>query len=70
MTYEKLLWYIWMYPETIYCPANTDCFAYAGDRIEGKRNTWKVVTDDSKNPIMVFKPSGTDGQCYTEDHDL
>lgn len=70
MSYEKLLYYCWRHPDTIYCPANIDCFAYAGDRIPGTKNRWIEILDDDKLPIIVFQPEGTNGQVYTEDHDL
>lgn len=70
MTYERLLWYVWQHTETIYCPANVDCFAWAGDPIDRKRNTWTSVLDGNGLPILVFKPEGTNGQAFTEEHNL
>lgn len=69
MTYRELLWHCWRHAETIYCPANVDCFAWAGDRASGK-NTWTTIVDHAELPILVFRPSGTNGQAFTEEHNL
>jgi len=64
MSYEDLLWVIWNYSQTLLCPANVDCFAWAG--IPGRdNNDWTRYVDDDENPILIFKPEGTNGYAYT-----
>lgn len=70
MDYEELLWHCWQHTETILCPANVDCFAWAGDPIVNKRNTWIRVEDENQMPILVFLPEGTNNQAYTNQHGL
>ncbi|WP_088893188.1 radical SAM protein [Leptolyngbya ohadii] len=70
MTYHELLWHVWQHTGTIVCPANVECFAWAGDPIPGKRNSWIRVEDANQMPILVFKPGGTNGQAYTAEHQL
>lgn len=70
MDYEELLWHCWQHPATIICPANVDCFAFAGDPVEGKRNSWIQVEDENQLPILVFLPGGTNNQAYTDQHEV
>lgn len=70
MDYETLLWHCWQHTETIVCPANVDCFAWAGDIVNPRRNQWITVTDDEQLPILVFLPEGTNGQAFTDKHNL
>lgn len=70
MTYEKLLWYAWRHRETIISPANVDCFAWAGYCTDKTKDEWTIMVDENDNPILVFRPEGTNGHCLTENHDL
>lgn len=75
MNYSRLLHYVWKHPETIYCAANVDCFAFAGDRMKAKKgdrtsNQWIEVQDANQMPILVFLPDGTANQLYTDQHSL
>lgn len=56
MSYSSLLWFIWNYAETLLCPANVECFAWAGEF--GPDKTWRRELDENGNPIIMFKPKG------------
>lgn len=66
LTYEQLLWHCWRHKETLFCPANVDCFAWAADPIPGKSGWFDRIEDDDGNPILIFQPGGTDGYAYTD----
>ncbi|MDX2215500.1 MAG: hypothetical protein SFY66_19710 [Oculatellaceae cyanobacterium bins.114] len=70
MDYSQLLWHGWQYTEIGFCPANVDCFAWAGDPLDAKKNVWTTLLDDLDLPILVFKPEGTNGQAFTKEHKL
>lgn len=59
MTYEQLLWHVWQHKETLFCPANVKCFAWAADKAAGSKNTWYRHEDSDGNPILTFQPQGT-----------
>lgn len=66
MNYEELLWHCWRHKETLFCPANVDCFAWAGDRVRGTKNTWNRHEDSDGNPVLIFAPGGTNNCAYTK----
>jgi hypothetical protein len=61
MTYAQLLGYIWDYKESVICPVNVDCFAWAAYR-DG--NEWGRWVDANNHPILVFEPKG--GKLWSE----
>jgi DNA repair photolyase len=70
MDYETLLWHIWQHKETLYCPANVDCFAWAGDPLDDHGKNWIRVEDANHLPILTFQPQGTNNYAYTANHSL
>ncbi len=66
MTYEGLLKWIWQIKEIPFCPANTECFAIAADKIPGTESDWEVWTDEDDLPFLVFCPNGSDGSAFVQ----
>lgn len=66
MNYSEFLWFIWYWKETLICPANSECFGFAGKK-QGRR--WLRYTEGDPgigDPILVFKPEGTNGSAFVE----
>ena len=62
MSYEQLLGYIWGYKESVYCPVNVACFAWAGDYEKQADGTmgWSQWLDSNQRPILVFTPESSE----------